>query len=156
VAAGFKLSTVRQNAFMDDFPKDLLDEIHDLGLAIVNAGGVGDDAVAESVYLRLRELYDIRMSNAQGHPFLTEIVAGFTLDNVERIQLFKESIRQCAAFPNEPVHTKELSLAETLLEIARFEEAEAYLVAAREHALSSGDAEALKEIAVLLRNVQKH
>lgn len=140
---------------MDDVPKELFDEVHDLALGIVNATMANDEAVAESVYLRLRELYQTKMENGEVHPFLTETLADFTLDTTEAIRLFKEAIAQCESFPKEPIHSKMLSLAETLVERARFEEAEAYLVAARQPALNCEDWDALKQIASLLEKTAK-
>src|SRR5688500_9232294 len=67
------------SSVMDDMPKELFDEIYDLTLAIVNAGSVGDDAVAESVRLRMRELYDAKVKEGEvkrpGHNVTCNILA---------------------------------------------------------------------------------
>jgi hypothetical protein len=136
---------------MAQMPKELFEEVWEVALAIVNAGSVGEEAVAESAYQRLRELYDVGVAKGEVYAHLTEIVADFTVDdNAERVRLFKEAIAQAAGDPEEPLYTKMFSLAETLLEVGRVEEAEAYLVSARADAEARGDGEAARESEKLL------
>jgi thioredoxin-like negative regulator of GroEL len=136
-----------------EIPKELFDEISEIALTIVNAGSIGDDAVAESAYIRLRELHEKITRVGQVYPFFTEVLGDFTRDNAESVRLFKQAIEQSISDSSEPLHTKMFSLAETLIEMGRVEEAEAYLVAARPHASKHGDSEALEDIDHLLRRI---
>jgi hypothetical protein len=136
---------------MSDLPQDLCEEVHDLALGIVNSSTADDEPLRQFYYQKLVELYETRMEAKRGHPFLTEALADFTTENPERARLYKLAIEQSAEIPTEPLYSKMLSLAETLLEMKRSEEAEAYLVAAKQDAAQHQDSEALQEIESLLR-----
>jgi hypothetical protein len=112
---------------MSSIPPKLYEEVHRLMLGIANASEAGDEVLAESLSESLRELHRNAESNGSAHPFLTEAVADLTDDPQEAALLYQQALNQSRAFPDEPTHTKMISLAEQLLALGRREQAEALL-----------------------------
>src|SRR6266850_6059086 len=124
---------------MRNIPPDVYERVHELALAIVNASEAGDDALHDSHCQALRAYFDEQLSVGRSHPFLTEALADYTDDTAEAIRLYELALDQARGFPDEPTHTKMISLAEQLIELGRREQAEAYLRDGRAEAVRRGD-----------------
>ena len=112
---------------MSEIPPDIYERVRELAEAIVNALDTEDDALHDSLCLSLRSYYDDQTRLGRAHPFLTEVTADFTDDPVEAARLFQLSLEQAQAFPEEPTHTKMISLAQRLIELGHTEQAQAHL-----------------------------
>jgi hypothetical protein len=124
---------------MSNIPPDIYERVHELALAIVNASEAGDDTLHDSHCQALRAYFDEQSSAGRSHPFLTEAMADYTDDTAEAVRLYELALNQARAFPDEPTHTKMISLAEHLIELGRREQAEAYLRDGRAEAVRRGD-----------------
>ena len=124
---------------MKNMPQDVYERVRELALAITNASEAGDDALYDSVCQVLRAYYDEQASSGRSHPFLTEAMADYTEDPAEAVRLYELALEQGRAFPDEPTHTKMISLAHRLVELGRTEQAEAYLRDGRAEAIRRGD-----------------
>lgn len=124
---------------MSSIPPDIYERVHEIAVAIVNASVADDDALCDSLCRTLRAYYDEQASLGRSHPFLTEVMADFTDDEAESVKLYELALKQACAFPEEPTHTKMISLAQRLIELGRSEQAEAYLSDGRAEALRQGD-----------------
>jgi hypothetical protein len=124
---------------MSNIPPDIYERVHELSLAIVNATGAGDGALADSLCQTLRAYYDEQASLGRSHPFLTEAMADYTDAAAEAARLYELALEQASAFPDEPTHTKMISLAEQLISLGQTERAEAYLRDGRSEAVRRGD-----------------
>jgi hypothetical protein len=124
---------------MDSIPSDIYERVYELALAITNASEAGDDALCDSLCQTLRAFYDEQASVERSHPFLTEAMADYTADAPEAVRLYQLALEQACAFPDEPTHTKMISLAEQLIELGRREQAEAYLRDGRAEAVRRKD-----------------
>ena len=124
---------------MSNIPPDIYERVHELAVAIVNASGAGDDALHDSLCQKLRSFYDEQASLGRSHPFLTEAMADYTNDTAEAARLYELSLEQARAFPDEPTHTKMISLAQQFIELGLTEQAEAYLRDGRAEAVRRGD-----------------
>jgi hypothetical protein len=124
---------------MSSIPPDIYERVHELAVTLVNASGAGDDARYDSHCQTLRGYYDEQSSLGRSHPFLTEAMADYTDDATEAVRLYELSLEQARAFPDEPTHTKMISLAQQFIELGRTEQAEAYLRDGRAEAVRRGD-----------------
>ena len=124
---------------MSSIPPDIYERVHELALAIVNASESGDEPLHDSRCQALRAYFDEQMASGRSHPFLTEAVADYTDDAAESVRLYELALQQSREFPDEPTHTKMISLAEQLIELGRREQAEAYLRDGRAEAVRRGD-----------------
>jgi len=139
---------------MNSIPPDIYERVHELAVAIVNASTAGDEVLNASLCQSLRAYYDEQASLGRSHPFLTEAVADFTNDASEAARLFMLSIEQAKSFPDEPTHTKKISLARELMELGQLEQAEAHLQNARAEAGRRNDSDAFKDAEELLRELR--
>jgi len=140
---------------MSDIPQNIYEGVHELALGIVNASMAGDDALKQSMYGSLVAFFEAEATAGRAHPFLTEAVADFTDDLPERIRLFKLAIDQSKLHLGEPIHTKMISLAESLIDVGRAEEAEAYLLTARTYAFQCKDKDATENADQILRQLRQ-
>ena len=124
---------------MSNIPSDIYEHIHELSLAIVNATETGDDALADSLCQTLRAYYDEQASLGRFHPFLTEAMADLTNEAVEAARLYELALEQASAFPDEPTHTKKISLAGQLISLGQCARAGEYLRDGRLEAVRLGD-----------------
>ena len=124
---------------MSSIPPDIYERVHELAVAIVNASDADDDALHDSLCQTLRAYYDEQASLGRSHPFLTEAMADYTDDATEAVRLYELSLEQAQTFPDEPTHTKMISLAQQFMELGRTEQAEAYLRDGRAEAVRRGD-----------------
>jgi len=126
---------------MSNVPPDIRDRVYDLALAITNASEAGDDVLRDSLTQTLRAFYEEQVTLGRSHPFLTETLADYTSinDPTEAVGLYQLAIEQERAFPDEPMHTKMICLAEHLIELGRLELAEAYLRDERAEAVRLND-----------------
>ncbi len=125
---------------MSNIPPDIYERVHELTIAIVNASEAGDDALRDSLCQTLRCFYDEQASLGRSHPFLTEAMADYTDDTAEAVRLYELSLEEARAFPDEPTHTKMISLAQQFIELGLTERAGAYLRDGRAEAVRRGDA----------------
>lgn len=125
--------------------------MHELALAIVNASEAGDDALHDSLCQKIRSYFNDQESSGRSHPFLTEAVADYTQDAIEAVRLSELALEQARSFPDEPRHTKMISLAERLIELGRTEQAEAYLRDGRAEAVRRADTFWIEDADRLLR-----
>ena len=121
-------------------PEDIYVRVHELALAIVNASAAGDEVLNASNCEALRAYFDDLSAAGRFHPFLTEAVADFTKDTARSVQLYRLALEQSKGFPDEPTHTKMISLATQLILLGNCEQAEAFLRDGREEAVGRGDA----------------
>ncbi len=124
---------------MSNIPPDIYERARELAVAIVNATEAGDDALRDSHRQALRFYYDEQANLGRSHPFLTEAMADFTEDVAEAVRLYETALAQSRWFPDEPTHTKMISLAGQLIVLGRREQAEAYLRDGRAEAVRRGD-----------------
>lgn len=124
---------------MSTIPEDMQERVHELALVIVNAMEANDEALGVSCRQALRDYFDAQAALGRFHPFLTESVADYTEDAKEAARLYALAIEQSRGFPDEPLHTKRICLAERLLELGRTEQAEAFLRDGRTEAVRLGD-----------------
>lgn len=139
---------------MSNIPPDLYERVLELALAITNSVLAGDEVLSNAHTLQLREYYEEQAGLGKSHPFLTETLADFTDDPTEAVRLYQLSIQQVPKFPDEPIHTKQISLARTLIEAGKMEQAEAYLRDGREAAAHCKDAEWIATADSLLQNIR--
>jgi hypothetical protein len=138
---------------MSNIPRNIYERVHELALAITNASEAGDDALHDSRCQTLRAFYDEQASLGRSHPFLTEAMADYTDDAAEAVRLYELSLEQGRAFPDEPTHTKMISLAEQLIELGRREQAEAYLRDGRAEAVRRRDTQWIEDADRLLQQL---
>lgn len=138
---------------MSNLPPDIYARVHELAVAIVNASAAGDDALHDSLCHTLRAYHDEQTGLGRSHPFLTEAVADYTEDPSDAARLYELSLEQAALFPNEPKHTKMISLAQRYLELGHPQQAEAYLRDGRAEAIRRGDTEWIKDANNLLHQL---
>lgn len=122
---------------MRTVPEPLYSRVLDIALAATNASEAGDRPASRGAYRRLRSLFRSRLGSPD--PFLTETLADFTLGPRTAAKLYRLAIHQPSAFPDEPIYTKQLSLAERLIECGDFEGASPLLADALSAAAAAGD-----------------
>jgi hypothetical protein len=138
---------------MSSIPPDIYERVHELALGIVNASEAGDGVLHASCCQALRAYFDEQTASGRSHPFLTEAVADYTDDVAESVRLYELALQQSREFPDEPTHTKMISLAEQLIELGRREQAEAYLRDGRAEAVRRGDASWIEDADRLLHEL---
>jgi len=140
---------------MSNVPSDIYERVHELAFAITNASEAGDEILYSSLYQTLRAYFDEQAASGRSHPFLTEAVADYTDDAAESARLYELALAQSRALPDEPTHTKMISLAEQLIELGHRERAEAYLRDGRAEAVRRGDSLWIGEADSLSRKLEK-
>ena len=138
---------------MSSIPPDIYERVHELAVAIVRASEAGDDGLDDSLCQTLRAYFDEQASSGRSHPFLTEAMADYTCDNAEAVRLYELALEQARAFPDEPTHTKMISLARRLIELGRREQAEAYLRDGRAEAVRRDDTYWIQDADTLLQQL---
>ncbi len=93
----------------------------------------------------LRSYYEAQEALGRSHPFLTEALADHTEDPREAVALYELALSQAVAFPDEPMHTKRISMAERLIELGNTEQALMHLREACVEATRKGDSFWMKE-----------
>lgn len=129
---------------MRKVPEPLHAKVLELSLAIANAGERCDFAKARGAFRRLRGLYRSRRNNPD--PFLTEAMADFTGGARSASKLYRLAIEQSAAFPGEPIFTKQIALATRLLQLGHLQESARFTALAKPAAQESGDEVFLDEL----------
>ncbi len=124
---------------MNSIPPDIYERVHELAVAITNASQAGDGPLHDASYQTLQLYFDVQTSLGRSHPFLTEALADYADDPATAIRYYELALQQARAFPEEPTHTKMISLAQRLLEVDRTREAEAYRRDGRAEAVRRGD-----------------
>ena len=124
---------------MSNLPPDIYARVHELTLALVNALDAGDAPLHDSLLVTFRSYYDEQAALGRSHPFLTEALADFTDNPPDALRLYQLSLEQALQFPDEPTHTKHISLAGQLIDLGHTEQAEAHLLTGRAEALRLQD-----------------
>ena len=137
---------------MSNIPPDIYARVHELALGMVNSTEAGDAALNEHHYESLLRYYRELTESGRAHPFLTEALADFTEDVATSVFYYRLALEQARMQPNEPLHTKMISLAERLIELGLREQAEAYLRDGRAEAVKVADADSIKNADRLLRD----
>lgn len=120
-------------------PPDMYDRVRDLALAITNASEAGDERCQSAQCQALRGYFEEQTALGRGHPFLTETLADYTEDAEEAVRLYELALAQSRTWPEEPTHTKLISLAERLAELGRRQAAAAKLRQGRAEAVQRAD-----------------
>lgn len=137
---------------MRDIPEDIYERVHELALGMVNASAAEDPPLRDSFYQNLLSYFHEQAEAGRSHPFLTEALADFTEDATKSATYFRLALEQSKGVPDEPLHTKMISLAERLIELGLCEHAEAYLRDGRAEAVRLADADSVKDADRLLRD----
>ncbi len=135
---------------MRRIPEPLYSQVLEISSALVNAVEADDgEALAVSFY-RLEALYSEQCVSGNPDPFLIEALADFTDDASSAEKLYRLAIAQSQHFHGEPIHTKQIGLAERLIEIGKRAEAIQLLEDAKTKATEENDSDALDEIQSIL------
>lgn len=137
---------------MRDIPSDIYERVHELALGMVNANEVEDTALHSVFYQSLLSYFKEQAEAGRAHPFLTEALADFTEEVTTSVTFYRLALDQSKDFPDEPLHTKMISLAERLIELGFCEQAEAYLLDGRAEAVRLADIDSVKKADELLRD----
>ena len=138
---------------MNDIPHEVYERVHQLALDLTNARLAEDDVLGEVHFQALLAYHRELADSGHPHPFVTETLADHTEDPTEAVRLYQLAIAQSSAFPNEPIHTKQIDLGQRLIEAGNTEHAEAYLREARARAVCCNDPEAIEEADGLLQEI---
>jgi hypothetical protein len=137
-------------------PEHLYSEVFAIVTKIKDAALADDEAAQATHCDELRQLYERVASSGRVDPFLTEAMADNSDNPQEAVALYRLSLEQCAAFPDEPLHTKRIGLVRCLLDLSQSDDASIELDRARFEANRLGDTEALEEIAQLSRQMRSN
>ncbi|HLP75523.1 MAG TPA: hypothetical protein VK327_01285 [Candidatus Paceibacterota bacterium] len=140
---------------MGDIPEAIFDRVRELAVALTNASAKGDDLIYASHLESLRSFFEDLETSDQSHPFVTEALADYTLNSVEAIRLYKLAIMQSEKFPEEPIHTKMISLAGCLRDVGQTEQAQAYLRDGRARSVLRADVFWIEEADKLLKKFKE-
>ena len=135
-----------------EIPADIYERVHEAMLAIVNASQAGDDVLCAAHYEQLREFCEQQTSTGRGSGFMWEALADVTDDSAERLAYYERSLA-LARHNSEPTHTVLLAIGQHHAETGDWLRAEPVLIAARQEAIASGDADSEGEAASLLLQV---
>ena len=138
---------------MSTVPPDMYDRVEELALAIVGATEAGDDVLHEVHCQALREYYEEQLGLGRSHPFLTEAMADYTIDEREAARLYRLALEQARDVPGESTHTKAICLADRLIELGQTEQAEAHLRDGRAEALRRGEMDWVQDADALLQKL---
>jgi hypothetical protein len=125
---------------MSTIPPDIYENVGELAADITNATLADDDALAASLYQRLRLYHDEQLAADRSHPFIIETLADYTDDPAQAIRHYEQALvmsRQMTS--DEPTHTILIGIGEKLIELARCEQAEEFIRDGRAEALRRGD-----------------
>lgn len=114
--------------------KDLLDEVFEAITDITWPPEEAEEQIVTAGLARLRATYARQNALSQPDPFLTEALADFTDDPPEAVDLYRLSLAQSSRYPDEPTHTKRISLASQLVAVGDFPGARVELIEGRAEA----------------------
>ena len=133
-------------------PADIYERVQDAMLAIVKASQAGDDVLWASHYEQLREFCEQQSVAGRGSGFMWEALADVTEDSTERLTYYERSLA-LARRNSEPTHTVLLAIGQHYVEAGDWLRAKPLLIAARQRAITFGDADTEGEAASLLLQV---
>ena len=136
---------------MSNIPPELYERVRDFALELTNASLAEDAPLEASLYEQLVTYYQEQSRSGISHPFLTETLADYTDDAAQAVSYYELALQQSKMYPDEPRHTKMISLAERLIEIGHREQAEAYLRDGRSEAVRLGDTDWIQDADRLLQ-----
>jgi len=135
-----------------EIPTDIYERVHEAMLAIVNASQAGDDVLGAVYYEQLREFCEQQTAAGRGSGFMWEALADVTDDSSQRLAYYERSLAQ-AQHNSEPTHTVLLAIGQIHAEAGDWSRAEPLLLAARQQAITCGDAYTEGEATSLLLQV---
>ncbi len=138
---------------MRQIPAEIYERIFALTCELTDATLADDTALAASVYQQLFSYYEETSRAGNPDPFVTETLADFTADAAKAIAYYELALEQSKFYPDEPRHTKMISLAERLIETGRREQAEAYLRDGRAEAVRCGDKDWIEKADMLIKTL---
>jgi hypothetical protein len=124
---------------MREVPRELWGEVFDLVTEALVSDAAGNVQRFAKALAALRALYARQEAIGKPEPTLTEVLADYTDDAAEAVALYRASIAQSDAYPDEPTHTKRICLASRLIELGHTVEARSEILRSR------ADAERLKD-----------
>jgi hypothetical protein len=136
-------------------PDDIYERVHELMVAIVNAGAAEDEVLQSSYYEQLRVYCEEQTEAGRGSGFLWEALADVTGELSVKIEYYNRAL-DFARQNSEPTHTALLAVGELCIELGHWGDAEEFLIAARDEAIACGDDNAEGEaVALLLQAPEK-
>lgn len=130
---------------MSTIPAEIYESVSELAFAITNATLADDDALAESLYLRLQLYHEEQLATGRSHPFIIETLADYTDDPTQAIRYYEQALAMSRRMPShEPTHTILIGIGEQLLELGQREQAEAFVRDGRAEALRRGETDWIK------------
>lgn len=135
-----------------EIPADIYERVHEVLLTIVNASLAGDDVLYAAYYEQLREFCEQQTAAGRGSGFMWEALADVTEDSTERLAYYERSLA-LARHNSEPTHTVLLAIGQHHAEAGDWLRAEPLLIAARQQAITSGDANTEGEAPSILLQV---
>jgi hypothetical protein len=126
---------------MQKVPGGLRGEVFDHVTEALLSDAAGDTERFAAALAALRSLHTRREALGKPDPALTEALADYTDDAAQAVALYRAAIAQCAAYPEEPMHTKHICLASRLIDVGDGAEARSALALGRAEAERVKDAE---------------
>ncbi len=123
-----------------EIPADIYERVHEAMLAIANASQAGDEVLCAAHYDQLREFCEQQTAAGRGSGFMWEALADVTDHSSQRLAYYKRSLAH-AQHNSEPTHTVLLAIGQSHAEAGDWLRAEPLLVAARQQAITCGDAD---------------
>jgi hypothetical protein len=125
---------------MSAIPSDIYKHVVELAAEITNATMADDDALADSLYQRLRVYHEEQLAAGGSHPFIIETLADYTDDPAHALGYYEQALAMSRQMTgDEPTHTIIICLGERLIELGRREQAEAFIRDGLAEAIRRGD-----------------
>jgi hypothetical protein len=126
---------------MHKVSSELRGEVFDHVTEALLSDAAGDADRFAAALAALRSLYAEREALGKPDPALTEALADYTDDSTQAVALYRVAIAQCAAYPDEPMHTKRICLASRLIDLGDNAEARSQLALGRAESVRLKDEE---------------
>lgn len=125
---------------MSSIPPDIYQQVREISISLTNATEAGDEILVQFHYQQLLDFFHQQNESGNAHPFITETLADYTEDASDAVKYYELALAQCRKNPEEPAYTKQISLAERLLELKQVERAKTLLQQGRAEARCRNDA----------------
>jgi hypothetical protein len=124
---------------MREVPRAIWAEVLDVTTQLTWCTEEADAERAAALFGELRAIYQRQLELGQSDPFLTEALADYTDDDLEAVHLYRLALAQGAARPDEPLHTKEISLGARLISLGDTQAARIALLRGKAEAQTRND-----------------